>query len=50
MAGNLSNIGDVLAKSAGRYKRRPRYTVVLHNVREKMGISLNTYVIVVTVR
>ena len=46
MAGNLSNIGDVLAKSAGRYKRRPRYTVVLHNVREKMGISLNTYVIV----
>ena len=46
MEGNLSKISDVLAKSAGKYKRRPRYTVVLHDVREKMGISLNTYVIV----
>ena len=37
MEGNLSKISDVLAKSAGKYKRRPRYTVVLHDVREKMG-------------
>ena len=46
MEGNLRKLGDVLASSAGKYKRRPRYTVVLHDVREKMGISLNTYVIV----
>lgn len=36
----------MLAQNAGRYKRRPRYTVVLHDVREKMGISLNTFVII----
>lgn len=46
MEGKLSKIGDVLSNSARKYKRRPRYTVVLHDVREKMGISLNTYVIV----
>ena len=46
MEGNLKKFGDVLACNAGKYKRRPRYTVVLHDVREKMGISLNTYVIV----
>lgn len=36
----------MLTDNAGKYKRRPRYTVVLHDVREKMDISLNTYVIV----
>ena len=46
MEGNLSKIGDLLAKNAGRYKRRPCYTVVLHDVREKLAISLNTFVIV----
>ncbi len=29
-----------------KFKRRPRYTVVLHDVRDKFGISLNSYVIV----
>ena len=29
-----------------RFKRRPRYTVVLHDVREKLGLSLNTYVVI----
>ena len=29
-----------------RFKKRPRYTVVLHQVREKLGLSLNTYVVI----
>ena len=29
-----------------KFKRRPRYTLVLHNVREKLGLSLNTYVVI----
>ena len=29
-----------------RFKKRPRYSLVLHDVREKLGISLNTYVVV----
>ena len=46
MEGNLKKLGNFMANNAVKYKRRPRYTVVLHDVREKMGISLNTYVIV----
>ena len=39
-------------KSAGskidkkRFKKRPRYTVVLHDVREKFELSVNTYVVI----
>lgn len=29
-----------------KFKRRPRYTMILHNVREKLGISINTYIVV----
>jgi len=29
-----------------RFKKRPRYSLVLHDVREKLAISLNTYVVV----
>lgn len=29
-----------------RFKKRPRYSLVLHDVREKLGISLNTYVVI----
>ena len=36
--------GGLVNKS--RFKRRPRYTVVLHDVREKLGLSLNTYVVI----
>ena len=36
--------GGLVDKS--RFKRRPRYTVVLHDVREKLGLSLNTYVVI----
>ena len=39
-----SHIGDHIDK--GRYKRRPRYTVVLYDVREKMKLSTNTYAVI----
>ncbi len=42
----MQRLADVLDPSATRYKKRPRYTVVLHDVREKMDITLNTYVII----
>ena len=29
-----------------KFKRRPRYSLVLHDVRERMGISLNTYAVI----
>lgn len=29
-----------------RFKKRPRYSVVFHDVREKLGLSLNTYVVI----
>jgi DNA-binding MarR family transcriptional regulator len=29
-----------------RFKKRPRYSLVLHDVREKLGLSLNTYVVI----
>lgn len=29
-----------------KFTRRPRYTVVLHQVRDKFDLSLNTYVVV----
>ena len=31
---------------ARRFKRRPKYSIVLHDVRERFSLSLNTYVIV----
>jgi hypothetical protein len=35
MEGNLKKLGNLMANTAVKYKRRPRYTVVLHDVREK---------------
>ena len=29
-----------------RFKKRPRYTVVLHDVRQKLDLSLTTYVVI----
>jgi DNA-binding MarR family transcriptional regulator len=29
-----------------KYKMRPRYSMVFHDVREKLGLSLNTYVVI----
>ena len=42
--GSFKEVGGFVDKS--RFKRRPRYTVVLHDVREKLGLSLNTYVVI----
>lgn len=30
----------------GRFKRRPRYTMILHEVRDKFDISINTYIVI----
>ena len=35
------HIGDILDRK--RFSKRPRYTVVLHEVRDKFDLSLNTY-------
>ena len=37
-------IGNYLSKK--RFTKRPRYTMVLHQVREKFDLSLNTYVVI----
>lgn len=29
-----------------KFKKRPRYSMVFHDVREKLGLSLNTYVVI----
>lgn len=41
---DFQRLDQFLDKS--RFKKRPRYSLVLHDVRDKMGISLNTYVVV----
>ena len=46
MEKGFTKLGDALTKDPNRYKRRPRYTVVLHDVREKLGLPLSTYAIV----
>lgn len=40
----FAKAGGLINKA--KFKRRPRYTVVLHDVREKLGLSLNTYVVI----
>ena len=40
----MKHAGELFNKT--KIKKRPRYTVVLHDVREKLGLSLNTYVVV----
>ncbi len=42
--GSFKEVGGFVDKS--RFKKRPRYTVVLHDVREKLGLSLNTFVVI----
>jgi len=42
--GDLKRIGDRLSPT--RFKKRPRYSMVLHEVREKLDLSLSTYVVV----
>lgn len=40
----MTQIADLMSKHT--IKRRPRYTIVLHDVREKLGLSVNTYIVV----
>ena len=42
--GEGEHIGDFLDKN--RFKKRPRYTMILHEVRGKFGLSTNTYVVI----
>ena len=42
----MKSFGDINKSSNKRYSVKPRYTVVLHQVREKMGLSLTTYVVI----
>lgn len=41
----FKNIGGALPKNT-KFKKRPRYTVVLHEIREKFDLSLNAYVVI----
>lgn len=41
----MDQIGDILKNQKKQYLR-PRYTVVLHNVRANLGLSLNEYVVI----
>ena len=41
---NFKSVGGFISKT--RFKKRPRYSMVLHDVRDKLGLSLNTYVVV----
>jgi hypothetical protein len=47
-SGRIKSIGDQVSviKLSGAYKIRPRYSIILHDVREKLDLSLNTYVVV----
>lgn len=42
----FERVSHLFEDTGTKYKKRPRYTVVLHDIREKMDISLNTYVII----
>lgn len=42
--GELKQIGGYFDTS--RFKKRPRYSMVFHDVREKLDLSLNTYVVI----
>ncbi|MEM9358782.1 MAG: hypothetical protein AAGB04_21585 [Pseudomonadota bacterium] len=40
----MTEIGNLMDK--GKFSRRPRYSVVFHDVREKLELSTNTYIVV----
>ena len=42
----MKKLGELTGEYKGRYKKRPRYTVVLHQVREQHSLSLTTYVVI----
>ena len=42
----MQSFGDAVKKSNKKYTKRPRYTVVLHEVRERLNLSFNTYAVI----
>jgi DNA-binding MarR family transcriptional regulator len=40
----MTHIGDLMKPD--KLKRRPRYTLLLHDVRQKFGLSVNTYIVI----
>ena len=42
----MKKLGDVIKKGEKKYHVRPRYTVVLHDVRAKLDLSLSTYAVI----
>lgn len=42
----MKEIGDIVKSAKAKYTKRPRYTVVLHDVREKLRLSMNDYVVI----
>lgn len=41
----MKRVGEITKSSGKKYSIRPRYSVVLHDVREKLDLSLATYVV-----
>ena len=42
----MKRLGEITKKTKRKFTVKPRYTVVLHDVREKLSLSLNTYAII----
>lgn len=42
--GEFRPVGGFVNKT--KFKKRPRYSMVFHDVRDQLGLSLNTYVVV----
>ena len=42
--GEFKSVGGFVNRI--KYKKRPRYSMVFHDVRDKLGLSLNTYVVI----
>lgn len=40
----MTQIGNLI--DTGKFKKRPRYTMILHQAREKLDLSVNTYIVV----
>ena len=42
--GEFKSVGGFVNKT--KFKKRPRYSMVFHDVRDQLGLSLNTYVVI----
>jgi hypothetical protein len=41
----MKSFGEIAKENSKKYTKRPRYTVVLHEVREKLDLSFNSYAV-----